>query len=86
MEFAKIFNTEEYGQLCALLASENEESKPEIRVFCQPDGLGVCSTALIFNDSEAGYDEQEKAFNELTEDTVIAIAKPVFEMAVKFTA
>lgn len=84
MTFAKIFESETIGQLCCIAAAENDESHPEIRVFCVPKNLGVCSSALIFSDTDAGWAAQEKAFDELTLKAAENIAMPVIEMANKF--
>lgn len=79
MDIAKIFNTKEHGQLCAIRSSENLQLRPEIRVFCEPNGFGVCSSALLYDDTEEGWDTQEEVFKNLTEEQAIAIASPIFD-------
>jgi len=65
-EFAKIFQSEEFGQLCCIADTENEQYHPAVRVLFKPKQLGVCAVALIFSDTDEGYDQQESAFNALT--------------------
>ena len=78
MKFAKLFDSKKYGQLCAIAASENDEARPEIRVFFKPTNLGVCSIALIFNDTDQGWDAQEQAFYRLDLERVEAmVAEPI---------
>lgn len=79
MELAKIFNTKAYGQLCAIRYSD-EEGRPEIKIFCEPPGVGVCCLSVGFNDSERGWDLQREGFENLTEEIAIATAKPAFQL------
>ena len=58
-KFAKLFDTK-YGQILVLRqgaeVDDGEENLgDEVRVFMQPDGLGVCSIAAKFKDTESGY-------------------------------
>lgn len=77
--FAKMFNSSKFGQLLALRSTENDQGNPEVRVFCEPQQLGVCSGALIFNDSEAGFDAQEKALRELTLERAEKLVEDIFD-------
>ncbi|MCW8885553.1 MAG: hypothetical protein OQK12_09910 [Motiliproteus sp.] len=79
--FAKIFESKEYGQLCAISSSENDENKPEIRVFAEPDGLGVCSSAIMFEESDSGWSRRDTGFSKLDLTAAEAIAKPLFDFA-----
>ena len=73
--FAKLYETEETGQVLLKLA-EGEEG-PEVRYYFVPKGLGVCSTALEFKDSEKGtaWDKAEAYFNKIDEESAIQMAK-----------
>lgn len=60
-EFCKIFEDETIGQILVKL-DQSEDCKPEIRFYCQPKDLGVCSLALIFVDTDEGWDKAETTF------------------------
>ena len=46
----------------------SQENHPEVRVYFEPEGLGVCSFALSWDDdSDESWDKAEKAFNEMGE-------------------
>lgn len=59
-QFAKLFQHPEHGQLLAMLDSSGKG--PELRFFCMPEGLGVCSVHLGFEDSDDGWNAAEMAF------------------------
>lgn len=75
--FAKLYETN-IGQILVKMDA-SEEQKPEIRFFFEPEGLGVCSTAMGFPDTEEGWDNQLILFNSVDEDQAIAIANGVIE-------
>ena len=80
-EFCKIFVDETIGQVLVKLDSSEEDFKPEVRFYCQPKDLGVCSLALKFTDDDAGWAKAEKAFSEMDKDTAVnAVANsPLYE-------
>ena len=63
-QFAKIFQHEKYGQIL-VTNNEGDTGAPEVRVSYIPQDLGVCDTALKFNDSEEGGDLADKAFEKM---------------------
>lgn len=77
--FAKIFESEKYGQLL-VKADTCEEYKPEVRVYCNPPGLGICSVSLSFTDDEEGWDKQEEAFNMIDIEMAEHMAKTPYEL------
>ncbi len=85
-DFAKIFNSEKFGQICVIWQeSDSEDIGMEIRFFCQPEGFGVCSAALSYENSEDGYALSENAFNnkvdlELSEKAASQLFDTVDEM------
>ena len=85
MTFAKIFENPTLGQICCIAGAENENSNPEIRAFCVPKNLGVCSTAVLFEDTDNGWDTRDKLFAELNLEKAEALAKPVIDMGNQFT-
>ena len=60
-QFAKLFESKEYGQILMVLDT-GDEAQPEVRFSFMPENLGVCSVALKFEDTDAGWEEAEKAF------------------------
>lgn len=66
--FAKMFSSEKYGQIVAIRQGADETGKPEIRFFFQPPAMGVCSLAMVFDDTDDGWDAQEEAFAKLKLD------------------
>lgn len=59
MTFAKIFDTA-YGQV-VVLRQGDENNDPEVRFFAEPEGLGVCSMAIGFE--EDAWEDADTAFN-----------------------
>lgn len=64
--FAKLYGPED-DQVLVLLQSGDEG--PEVRVFFEPEGLGVCSAAIGWkDDSDKSWDLAEKTLSEMTEE------------------
>jgi len=84
MSFAKIFESEKYGQLCCIAGSQNDEGKPEIRVHCQPEKFGVCSYSVMFSDTDKGWASQERAFKIFTVKEAEALAQDLFKVVEDF--
>ena len=79
MSFAKLFETEEVGQILVKI-DIGEEGKPEVRYFFEPENLGVCSMALSFkDDSDESWGDAEKAFNKSTEEVSIKYVRGIIE-------
>ena len=83
-KFAKIFESKKYGQLCVLAASENDQSNPEVRIFFEPPNLGVCSLAMIFSDTDDGWDNRTTFFKELNLEKVEEMVKGPIDKAAVF--
>lgn len=75
--FAKLYETY-IGQILVKMDA-SEDQKPEVRFFFEPQGLGVCSSALTFPDTDEGWDNQLTTFNSVDEDQAIAMANAVIE-------
>lgn len=60
--FAKLYQFDSVGQV--LVKLDDEENGPEVRLYFQPEGLGVCSSAFNFKADENGseWDKAEQAF------------------------
>lgn len=67
--FAKLYEPEKGQQILVKLDAGDEG--PEVRFYCQPEGLGVCSHAIGWDDTDEGWAEAEKAFSDITEETAL---------------
>lgn len=74
-KFAKLYETEKYGQIVVILQSD-DEGDPEIRFFCQPPELGVCSVAFSFED----WDTAEEVFDEVGQEQAEVAAKQMSDL------
>ncbi len=64
--FAKLYGADKDQVLVKM--DTNEECNPEVRVFVQPEGLGVCSIAVSFKDDDAGWKKAQECMDEMTEE------------------
>ena len=62
--FAKIFESAKYGHIC-VIRQRDTDGDPAVTVFVEPPGLGVSSISMGWKDDDAGWDRQEKFFNEI---------------------
>lgn len=76
--FAKLFISEKYGQLVAM-SQENDEGAPEVRVFCQPPEMGVCSAALTFKDTDKGFDDRDAVFSKFDVEKAEVLAEQIIK-------
>jgi hypothetical protein len=78
--FAKLFTTKDRGQLL-VVRQTNADGEPEMRTYCEPEGLGVCSVALVWQDDDEGWDLQEACFGRCTEETAREMTDRIFRVA-----
>ena len=76
--FAKLFDTKRFGQICVISSDDNDESKPEIRLYFKPEDMGICSQAIIFEDTEECYQNRDKAFNLMKEEVAELLIEKVY--------
>lgn len=80
MKFAKLFETEEYGQILFLLETDVEGSDGihpvAITMKVAPEGLGVCS--LVFGYKEEKLDKAESVFESIDEEEAKKLASSLF--------
>ena len=83
-DFAKLFHFEEIGQV--LVKLDDGDEGPEVRIYFQPDGLGVCSTAFNFKEDEeqTEWDKAEKAFEMVDEKTALGVVTELLKTFSKF--
>jgi len=79
MKFAKLYETD-YGQILVKLDACSETAVPEVRFYVKPPGLGVCSLALKFKDTDEGWDKAEEAFDKINEPRAVDAVREVMDM------
>jgi len=72
--FAKLYETE-LGQI--LVKQDDGDDGAEVRIFFEPEGLGVCSVALNWkqDDNETQWKKADSAFEKMTEEAVTELVK-----------
>ena len=75
--FAKLYEKEGIGQV--LVKLDNSEKGPEIRYYFVPEGLGVCSVAVEFNDNADSWDKADAAFERVNEEQAIQLAREMIQ-------
>jgi hypothetical protein len=71
-DFAKIFHHPEYGQVLAHLGQADRELAIVVAIMMPPP-LDICFASLLFvsNDRQYAYKLRQKAFDELTIETLL---------------
>ena len=77
MTFAKMFDTE-YGDVL-VMRQDDDEGNPEIRFYCEPEGLGLCSVAFSY--SEDAYERRDEGFDKVTLEMAVKVAKDLNKFA-----
>lgn len=74
--FAKLYDTN-LGQI--LVKQDTGDDGVEVRVYFEPDGLGICSLAFSYGEDseELQWDKTDKVFEELTEVKCISLVEEV---------
>lgn len=80
MSFAKLFDTPRFGQVLALLDTD-DNGRPALHWYVKPIDLGVCRIALGFNDSDTGWDAAEKALAKADIDAANSAAIAIYNSA-----
>lgn len=78
MKFAKIFDVVRYGQI-VMIKKQNDDGAPELRFFCQPEGYGVCSFAIGWDDDEHAEKKLDEAFDRMVMREAIEICDGYFK-------
>lgn len=75
--FCKLYATKTGHQILVKLSGD-DENNPEVRFYCEPDGLGVCSIAAKYPDTNEGWNQAQDVFEKVTEDTATEMANRIF--------
>jgi hypothetical protein len=76
-KFCKLFDTER-GQILVKMDGHYESGNPEVRFYAAPPGLGVCSIAAGYEDSDAGWDRAEAFFEKIDVARALSYTRPLF--------
>lgn len=83
MSFAKLYG-EGDDQVLVMLGKHPDDDSPEVRFYTVPPGLGVCSIAAGYEDSEEGWDAAEAAFARTDEELARGMVSKLLEDAAQF--
>lgn len=83
-DFAKLFQFEKIGQV--LVKLDDGDEGPEVRIYFQPENLGICSTAFNFKEDEKGteWEKAESAFKMVDEKTAEGVVRELLKVTPKF--
>ena len=76
--FAKLFESEKYGQVLFVL-DVGRDGGPTITVSCEPKDYGVCSITTKFEESAEGWEDAEDLLNMTELEHADAWAKQINE-------
>jgi len=80
--FAKVFQSDRHGQIIAMKKTDDDEGKPEVRFFVEPEGAGVCSIAIGYEDDDEGHERCISFFEALDPATAGQSIKPLTDLIV----
>ncbi|MCG5549601.1 hypothetical protein [Halorhodospira halochloris] len=75
--FCKLFVHPQLGQILVLL-DEGAERGPELRVYCRPSGVSVCTATYRYPDTPEGLQEAQSVFEAFYEGQAFEIATRMF--------
>jgi len=77
-KFAKLFETEEIGQILVTLDYSDEEEEHQLSLRTETDGVKMVSS-ICFEDKEGSEESARKAFETITETQAAKICKETRE-------
>ncbi|MCG5531402.1 hypothetical protein LRD18_11135 [Halorhodospira halochloris] len=75
--FCKLFVHPKLGQILVLL-DEGAEQGPEVRLYCRPSGVSVCTATFPYPDTPEGLLEAQGDFEAFDEEQALEIARQMF--------
>jgi len=84
-DFIKLYNTEEYGQVAAIMDSD-DEGAPMLRFMCTYENdadNALITHGVVFNDNSEGWDIMNDMFLDFDEEVAIDLAKSIIKSYVK---
>lgn len=75
-DFAKIYDTSEFGQILVKLDTNSETGFSEIRFYFKQEGFGVCSITINYvDDNEETITGSQKTFNNTTLTQALSLVR-----------
>lgn len=74
--FAKLYGPDDDQ---VLITFDEGEDGPEVRFSCQPQGLGVCSAAIHYEDNDDGWDKADDYFQSVDEGEARNVQRLIIE-------
>ena len=62
--FVKLYAFDDIGQV--LVKHANTDDGYEVKLYCEPEGFGICSMAINFPDTDTGFESSNKCFGAIT--------------------
>lgn len=78
--FARIFKSKAYDQI-VVMRRQDKDGGPEVRLYFQPEGMGVCEFGIGFRDDEPGdaAERLDKAFQSIDGNEAHILVKSYME-------
>lgn len=77
-KFAKLYEDKAIGQILVKLdSSEEDDQEAEVRIYFEPQGLGVCSTSFHFS----SWDDAEEAFDKVNQKLCVDIISEFIKLS-----
>lgn len=76
MSFAKLFETEQHGQILVVL-QRGETGNPELQWSIKPEGFDVCTVNFTYQDTDAAWDTAQELLDSFTQEDAIKIADEI---------
>lgn len=73
--FAKIYETE-LGQIVIMKLRNDDTNNPEVKVYFEPEGLGVCNFRFEMpDDTDKNWDLIDELFENFTKENIVEKVK-----------
>lgn len=79
--FCKVFESKKFGQIVAMRDTNNQDN-PCIKLYVEPETMGICTTVLGYNEEDDGYAKRDAVFDALTLEKSEIYVTPVFEFVI----
>jgi len=78
-KFAKLYETEKYGQIVVFNDVCEVEDVPELKFYFIPEALDLCSSAIKFSADDNGFDLCDAAFESCDQEFAERIVASIVE-------
>jgi len=74
-KFAKLYERD--GVQALVMIDTNDKGGPQVKIYTEPEGLGVCSIGPSWDDTPDLWDAAEKYFNSIDEGAAFAAVQEI---------